>query len=377
MIERILRLPVTLRKRFSQWWELNRLRGSMGFVLMSKKIRPMQLLKRGLRLRVRLSKVLALTFNMFCFSGTQLVEEAQGAHRNSGSSSSRIAIHALAKNTETATGLAIVFIHKSWSDYLAYSLAQAKSFNPHSPVYLLGDAANDRFDFVDHRPMANYFQAAADFAKVYRHYSTSSYQFELFNFQRWLILKEFLSANGIERCLYLDSDTMLYADVTVDSARFAQCDFTVSHQSAGNTFYLNRAESLHQFCAFLFDLYTKKDKYHHDKMIADYAVRRLHGLNGGVCDMSAIKMYREIHFGETREIAEIIDDSVYDPAIAAPEPGFEMENGIKKLVLKDGVPYGTHISTGKLIKFNSLHFQGWHTKKLMERFYTGRTLIQI
>jgi len=347
----------------------------MSFVLTFDRFWKVQFLNRAFRFRRNFTRGMALTLNLFFHTAANL-DDANGTIERQRSSSTRISIPALADKTVISTNLAIVFIHKSWSDYLKYSLAQARSFNPNSPIYLLGDAANDRFDFVDHQPISKYLEEATEFAKVYRHFSTNPYNFELFNFQRWLILKNFLASNRIEKCLYLDSDTLLYTAVTEDSAKFAQFDFTVSHQNSGNTFFLNRVEGLNDFCCFLFDLYTKKDKYHYDKMLAHYAVRRRHGFTGGVCDMTAIKYYRETHFGQSREVAEVIDGSVYDPNITLTAPGFEMENGIKKLTLKDGIPYGIHIRTAKEIKFNSLHFQGWETKKLMERFYTGRVLVQ-
>ena len=65
-------------------------------------------------------------------------------------------------------------------------------------------------------------------------------------------------ANKIGRCLYLDSDTMLYTDVTQDSEKFAHFDFTLSHQTSGCTFFLNRVEALAEFCQFLMDVYNKE-----------------------------------------------------------------------------------------------------------------------
>ena len=271
----------------------------------------------------------------------------------------------------TSSSLPIVFIHRSNSAYLKYCLSQAQATNPKCPVILLGDRSNDCYDFVVHREIDDFFQGAAEFEKIYTHFSTHPPSFELICFQRWFILRDFLLANKIGRCLYLDSDTMLYTDVTRDSEKFSHFDFTLSHQTSGCTFFLNRVEALAEFCQFLMDVYNKKDRYLYDKLVSHYAVRRRHGLKGGVCDMTAFQLYTEDHFGEIGEVAQIIDGSVYDPAITISRPGFEMEGGVKKIFWRNGVPYGKHVKTGREIRFNSLQFQGSETKSLISQFYTG------
>ena len=265
----------------------------------------------------------------------------------------------------------IVFTHRSNSDYLKYSLAQAKSINPQSTVFLLGDAANNVYDFVEHHFMDDYFGGAVEFGKVYKHYSTHPWDFELICFQRWFALRDFLRAHNIQKCLYLDSDVMLYSDATKEAKKFEHFDFTLSHLISGHTFFLNRIEALDDFCNFCTDVYTRKDSYHYDKMLAHFTARKRNGLKGGVCDMTALQLYSELHFGQVGEVAQILDGSVYDPSIASPLPGFEMENGIKKIVWKNELPYGKHIRTGREIRFNSLHLQGTPSKRLMKEFYTG------
>ena len=140
--------------------------------------------------------------------------------------------------------LPIVFIHQTNSDYLKYSLRQAKASNPRSTVYLLGDATNATHDCVEHRQLADYSKESDYFKRIYRHYSTQNVDYELFCFQRWFILKEFLHAHNLQACLYLDTDTMLYADATADAAKFKQFDFTLCWNTVGCVFYLNRREGL-------------------------------------------------------------------------------------------------------------------------------------
>jgi len=280
-------------------------------------------------------------------------------------------LHIAAPRAHASSGLPIVFIHQSWNDYLQYSLAQARVSNPKSPIYLLGDRANDRFDFIEHHLFRDYFTAAAAFAGVYHHHNTNPFGFELFNFQRWFVLQEFLAAHGIQQCLYLDSDTMLYADVTKEREKFATSDFTLSWGMSGNTFFLNRLKALQDFCQFVGDMYSGKDCYHWARMMGVFSARRYARLPGGICDMTAFQFYGELHFGEIGEVAQVIDGTVFEPAIASPNPGFEMENGFKKIIWNGKLPYGKHVKTGSEVRFNSLHCQGRQAKQLMKQFYTG------
>ena len=276
------------------------------------------------------------------------------------------------KDTESPlrSRLPVIFVHFSNSDYLKYSLSQAKHSNPGSTIYLIGDDTNNCYDFVEHHFFLDYFQGAKDFSKIYQHFNITPYRYETFCFQRWFILLEFLVAKGLEKCLYVDSDTMLYVDVTVEQEKFAQFDFTLSHKTSGCTFFLNRVEALSDFCQFIMDIYTKKERYYFDRMIAQYATFKRNGMAGGACDMTVFDLYSYDHFGEIGEVAQIMDGSVYDPSISGPHPGFETENGIKKIIWKAGYPYGIQLRTATEIRFNSLQFQG-NTKRLMSLYYTG------
>lgn len=264
----------------------------------------------------------------------------------------------------------IVFIHQQNSEHLKYSLAQAKASNPRSTVFLLGDDSNSQHPCAEHHQFKDYFAGAAAFERVYKHYSTHSSQFELLCFQRWFILRDFLIAHDIDKCVYLDSDVLLYGNVTEDMSKFRMFDFTVCWNTIGCVLFLNRLDGLKSLCQFIMDIYTKKDEYHYDKMVAQFAVRQKHRLRGGATDMTAFELYGELHFGRVGEASYIIDGSTYDPNINMPHPGFEMADNIKKVVWQDRQPYGIYVPTGEKVRFNSLHFNGT-AKALMPQYCTA------
>ena len=52
----------------------------------------------------------------------------------------------------------ILFIHKTNSFYLKYVLDHTKYFNPDSDIYLIGDSSNNKYNFINHVEIDNYFE---------------------------------------------------------------------------------------------------------------------------------------------------------------------------------------------------------------------------
>lgn len=131
--------------------------------------------------------------------------------------------------------LPIVFIHKGYSDYMEYSLRQAKYSNPDSELILLGDEANDRFDFITHVNMKNYSSSANDFAKFYKHYSTNPYHYELFCIQRWFILNEYMNEKNIDKCFVCDTDVMIYSNIDKALEPFYNANIALIQHRGGDS----------------------------------------------------------------------------------------------------------------------------------------------
>ena len=96
--------------------------------------------------------------------------------------------------------------------------------------------------------------------------------------------------------------------------------------------------------------------------------------SGGICDMTLLNQYYQRNSDKIAQTSDIIENSVYDANINASH-GFEMRDGIKNIFWIDGKPYCKHLESGKNIKFNSLHFQGY-AKRLMNDYCTAnKTLV--
>lgn len=112
------------------------------------------------------------------------------------------------------------------------------------------------------------------------------------------------------------------------------------------------------------DFYTRSDLF---KDLSDmYADLQKDGKPGGVCDMTIFDHYRRAHPGKTAELTDIVNDSVNDHNINMAD-GFELRDGLKEIVWVDNKPFGRHLETMRLLRFNILHFQG-NAKAMMPHF---------
>lgn len=257
--------------------------------------------------------------------------------------------------------LPIVFIHRGDDDYLAYSLYQAKVSNPNSPVFLLGKAANAKYDSAGIYPvnMDEYMKTAGEFARVYKHIHFMPYDYNLFCFQRWFVLRDFMKRHGIPKCCYIDSDVMLYTDV--NNPRFS--NFTMEFVWT-NFVELDLLESFCQFATNHFRnltlfgnliSYTQKKKSDH--------VRNGMPL---ITDMVMGSLFLE-QFPHYQLTYGMYGDAIFDGNIQY-TGGMESLDGKKKVYLLDGILYARDMATNKYIRLYSLHFQGKIMKHYMKFF---------
>ncbi|OHD15202.1 MAG: hypothetical protein A2086_11735 [Spirochaetes bacterium GWD1_27_9] len=263
----------------------------------------------------------------------------------------------------------IIFVHKSNSDYLKYTLSQAKYFNPESPIILIGDDTNDKYKFVKHYNINDYFESANDFASIYKHLSFNEYNYELFCFQRWFIIKDFIIKNNIDDFLYLDSDVLLFCNINKEFVKYKSYDFTICKELSPPYTYFSSKDKLINFCEYIKSLYT--DEKMHERLLKKFKKHQDEKLSGGVCDMTAFYEYNKDFSENVFDLNKEIDGSIFDNNFNFSE-GFEIDKkfNVKKIYWKRRIPYGKRKVDNKLIKFNGLHCQGG-SKNFTYIFYRG------
>ncbi len=97
-------------------------------------------------------------------------------------------------------------------------------------MILLGTPQNAHYHDlgVEFHDYNDFFADAAKFEHIYIHcgYCTSRL-FEIFCFQRWLILREFLTRSSYSLALHIDSDVLLFSNVQEEGKRFRCFDLTL------------------------------------------------------------------------------------------------------------------------------------------------------
>jgi hypothetical protein len=260
--------------------------------------------------------------------------------------------------------LPIVIIHQGNPFYLTTCLRHAKVYNPNSTIYLLGDESNRHLadEQIIHEFITDYFTQAEAFAPLYQHYTTNPYHYNLFCFQRWYMLREFMEAKKLERIFVCESDELLYCDVEKESPLPTGADFTILDKSLANSITMSY-QGVVSFTDFLTDTYSNQDM--HQSLVAQfystYFSRNKRVRMGGISDMTLFKLYCGKSENSIVDYAQPVNNCCWDVAIQIPQ-GFLMEKGIKKITWIDDLPYATY-KNGELIRMLGLHFLGGNKMK--------------
>jgi len=262
----------------------------------------------------------------------------------------------------------IVFIHLSNSEYLPYTLGQAKMKNLNSPVILIGDDTNNVFPFATHVHMNRYCKQAVEFQKIYKHYSPNGFIFEQFCFLRWFLLRDFMLAHGLKRVMHVDSDVLLYVDVNEEQARWIDYELSVVNSEYAGNMFVNGTRALEDLCAIIWDLYAAPGA--DERLAALLESRRCPG-RFAVSDMAAMRKFCDANRDRVAEMTGIQPDGSHWDMNVRVDEGFETEDGHKKYWFQGGRAYCRHVETGRDIWFKSLHFQGMGKKLIEPAFRLG------
>lgn len=274
------------------------------------------------------------------------------------------------KKSTSNNALPIIFIHLGNSYYLKYALECAKRYNPDSRIILLGKNVTDYPAFVEKYNINSFNSFAKRFIQKYKHMSINKPKIERFCFERWFYLTEFLEKQKIEKCLTLDSDVLLYKNVTKDQLHFKEYDFTLANKVSGGFMFINNIDKIKDFCNFTYKLYNNKKTLKKMKEFFDKTKnKKIRGMRG-INDMYALNLYYKNNNAKIGDISKVINDTTYDIGIHVSQ-GMEMKGGIKKIIFKQGIPYCIRKKDNKLIRMKSLHMSG-PNKFYMKYFLEGR-----
>ena len=206
-------------------------------------------------------------------------------------------------------------------------------------------------------------------------------------FERWLVLAEFIRREGIAKAFVVDTDVMIYADLSKLTRNFAptikcglaESDNEVSDETieykpvSGNSSYWT-SKAIFEFESLLKRLYIEPElQTLLENRWAEYSLTHIYG---GITDMDALGLFRR-SLSNTEFINTSIMsgcNGVFDVALCHSEGAvkdqYQMSGLIKRLEWRSGVPYGIECKSCKRIRFFTLHCQGRY-KSFMAGLYNG------
>lgn len=263
----------------------------------------------------------------------------------------------------------IIFIHKGNSWYLPYALNQVKKSNPNANIILLGDESNNKYPFIKHFLISDYSKAAGSFSLIYKHFSTTNYQHELFCIQRWFIWLEFMQAHNLNSVMLPDTDVLIFQDVTRYYENVEE-DFHFTKGSTGymGFVYIKKQFYLNQICQFITDQYSTASNL--KKLDNKYNDWLLQHEIGGVSDITLFDEYEQVYpnCSFNFEISRV-NGMVFINSLDSPYYKKDNNNYVDVKWVK-GVPYATQLN-GERVTIIGVHCFGLQ-KTYIRKLYKGK-----
>jgi hypothetical protein len=252
--------------------------------------------------------------------------------------------------------------------YLELSLKSAASFNPE--VVLIGDHSNTNF-WGNHW---NSDQAGMGKLREFMHsyIKMSDYpdSYEAVFWKRPFVVEAWMKSEGIKELFLIDSDVMSFANyarevapLLPDSCRatlIAKPDQKIGEWASSLHFSYWTREALEDFTEFCAHAY--RDPSIRVKLEAKYRWHVDNHSSGGVCEMTLLHLWAEKNNATVFNLAKVINNSVVDGGITIStnyfEDEYEMRDGFKRLVFRNGAPYGFNKILNQKVRFWCLHCQG-------------------
>jgi len=214
-------------------------------------------------------------------------------------------------------------------------------------------------------------KAAEIFADKYVHLNSNSQKFELLCFQRWFVINEFVKSRGITEFCHIDSDVLLYTDLTKEAEQYRFADYTLSKRESPHVSFWFNMKALDDFVDFLDFVYSYPNMMFSKEIFQHYHNLKQNGMSGGVCDMTLLKTFADKRNYVCAETSGIVNGEMFDHNMTEVK-GWVSDYGIKKIDFVDNMPVAYKIETVNgvktevPVKMKCLHCSGAAKDKITE-----------
>ncbi len=258
----------------------------------------------------------------------------------------------------------LIFIHRGESWYLYYTVKQARAFNPRARIVVISDHPQPTLrPYAEILPIDRYFSTSENFARIYRHLSFNPVAFELFCFQRWFILAEFIRQHQPERLVHLDSDILVYHDLAQEFPRLETSDLALVGFQGPFSLFLPRPALIGEFCDHITHLFTHEA----DDLERQYLEWKAVNPYTAVSDMHALHTFVERRKLRAYDLGQPYQNTAYDNIVHEPD-GYEHRDGFKVLTWQNNAPHARHLATNSIVRLQTLHCQGPSKARILDFF---------
>ena len=197
-------------------------------------------------------------------------------------------------------------------------------------------------------------------------------ELELAWIKRWIVLRNFMSQNCLDKVLYLDNDVLLFTSALEWPQEVRSADYSLSENCSPHTNCINNFSALEAFVDYILDIYVNRN-FEFNKLKSIYEEMQAKKASGGVGDMMLWTNFSNQYLfpRAVTDISQIFDkNQSFDHNIHTTNDIWVKSGKYKKIIFKDGCPYGKQLNGGSLIKFNTLHFQGGAKRKMFHYLQT-------
>ena len=283
----------------------------------------------------------------------------------------------------------IIFYHieqglwKESQGYLEINLKCAVKFNPDSKIYLLGDKDPqvEGVRFIDCRNLGD--ERIEVFKRIYIHLSPNPPLFEINSILRYFYIYNFCQTYNLTTFLTPDTDVMILTDLSkIDfDCKFAthidygsKDKFKIDSYMICNHFlWCYDIHFLDGFIEIVMNQYRLKNEAY---IYTIYKKMKDKSEVAGISDMvlwGLFCYYNELRFHNLRGYKP--DKPFFEESVSTSE-GFEMENGLKRIVKLNDKLYFIR-KNDDLVPINIIHWNGANKKYIKdfyERYLGGRLL---
>jgi hypothetical protein len=260
-------------------------------------------------------------------------------------------------------------------NYLQLCLESAATFN--TDVVLVGDGSNKSF-WRDHwnsdRVDTGRFR---EFKDSYVKLSDYPDSYEMAFWKRPFVVDAWMKSEGVKELFLIDSDVLTFADYSKEVTPLLPSgyqaglmapagDQEISQLWASLHFSYWTREALDDFTNFTVNAYRNSEM--RCKLESKYRWHVDNRQPGGVCEMTLLYYWAAENSNKVFNLARVVEHSVADLAVTQSanyfDDEYETRGGFKRLVFRDGVPFGFNKFLNQEVRFWCLHCQG-EAKRVM------------